>query len=69
LGLALSTILFNEVRSGRGHESFLQAILGTRNLVHYLFRPQLNGIGLKQDLRYLQRLIEHRLFEGKPRFD
>jgi hypothetical protein len=28
----------SEVRSGRGHESFLQGILGTRNLVHYLSR-------------------------------
>jgi hypothetical protein len=34
----LKAIPFNEVRSGRGHESFLQEILGARNLVHYLAR-------------------------------
>ena len=27
---------------------FLQGILGTRNLVHYLFRRSLNGIAVKQ---------------------
>ncbi len=38
-GLPLNAIPFNQIRSGRGHESFLQEILGTRNFGHYLFRP------------------------------
>jgi hypothetical protein len=45
--VALTAIPY-EVRSGRGHESFLQGILGTRNLVHYLFRRSLNGIGVNR---------------------
>jgi hypothetical protein len=43
----LRAIPFNGVRSGRGHESFLQGFLGTRNLVHYLFRHLLNGVVFK----------------------
>jgi hypothetical protein len=44
----LAAIPFNEVGSGRGHESFLQGILGTRNLIHYLFRRSFNGIAVKR---------------------
>jgi hypothetical protein len=57
----LAAITSNEVRSGRGYESFLQGILGTRNLVHYLFRHSLNDIALS---RIPGRIIENFPFKS-----
>jgi hypothetical protein len=58
----LIPIPFNEVRSGRGHESFSPGILGTRDLVHYLFRRSLHSIVFNSRERVTEKVSGTILF-------